>query len=91
MADSKTFNGITQTVWDCVKTTSEKEQGTVYSGADQGTATTKTIVGTVVLSYTFTVAAGTLAYKIDKKPGIVSANQIWDGIQKTITGCQSGS
>jgi len=51
MSKSKTFNEVSTSVWECVKTTSLTEHGTVYSppGANKGTATTSTIVGDVVL------------------------------------------
>ena len=91
MSDSMTFDNVTQTIWTCVMTTSEQEQGTTYTGPVSGTATTKTIVGTVVLSYNFNATASTVSYTIVDKPFIVPASQIWNGIQTTINGCQSGS
>ncbi|MFQ6026305.1 MAG: hypothetical protein ACE5Q6_02190 [Dehalococcoidia bacterium] len=89
MAKQRTFGGITGGVWSCVKTTSEQEHGTVYAppGANQGTATTNTIVGEVILSFDFDPAKESVAYSITKKPFLASDNQIWDGIQETIDHC----
>ena len=87
MASEKTYNNVTQAIWDCVKTTSAKENGTTYTGADQGTATTSTIVGQVVLSNLFTPSARTLWYRIDKKPFVVSDSQIWSGVEQTLQAC----
>lgn len=89
MASSKTFTGVTPTVWECVKTTSASEHGTVYAppGADTGTATTDTIVGKVVLGYVFTPATATVVYTIQKKPALAPESSIWSGIQDTINGC----
>lgn len=89
MADQKTYNNVTAQIFECVKANSEKEHGTKYvpPDANQGTATTQSIVGEVVLSFDFNPQASTLTYVIKKKPFIVSASQIWDGIQTTITAC----
>lgn len=91
MAKSRTFGGVTTAVWQCLKTTSEKEHGTIYApaGADQGTATTDTVVGTVELSYDYNAQKDSVTYKVVKKPFIVSDSQIWNGIQDTIDHCSS--
>jgi hypothetical protein len=89
---SKTFSNVTQAIWTCVQTTSVTENGTVYDPpppSSSGTATTKTIVGDVVLSYAFDSGPETVTYTIVKKPFIVSEKEIWDGIQSTIDGCSS--
>ena len=88
MSDSKTYNGITQAIFDCVKQTSQAEHGTTYTSGDKGTATTSTPVGSVVLSFNLDTSASTLSYTIDKKPFIVSASTIWDGISDTINKCR---
>ncbi|CAN5115298.1 hypothetical protein BH09BAC6_BH09BAC6_07610 [soil metagenome] len=89
MAKTKTFNGVTPAIWECVKTTSLQEHGTIYApaGATKGTATTSTIVGDVVLNFDFESSAGTVTYTIVKKPFIVGESTIWDGIQDTIDSC----
>ncbi len=89
MASSKSWNGITESIFSCVKTTSEKDHGTKYAppNADTGTATTDTAVGTVVLG--FQLSGGTLTYTIQKKPFIVPESTIWDGINDTINECRS--
>lgn len=89
MAKSRSFGGITPAVWSCVKSTSFKEHGTVYAPADgsTGTATTGTIVGQVVLGFTYDSVKDTVSYNIQQKPFIVSDDQIWSGIQETIDHC----
>ena len=87
MASSKTFADITPSLWDCIKKTSQEQHGTVYSGENQGTATTNTLVGKVVLEYDFEASKDTLRYKIKQKPFLVSSDQIWNGIQDTIDDC----
>lgn len=84
----RTFDGVTAAVFDCVKQTSAKQHGTVYTGDDQGTATTNSPVGQVVLGYAFNSSQSTITYTIQKKPGIVSDSEIWNGIQNTIDQCQ---
>lgn len=89
MGASKTFSPVTESVFSCVKATSSEEHGTVYDppNGDQGTATTSTPVGDVVLSFDLQVP--NLTYTILKKPFIVPDSTIWDGIQSTIDSCQS--
>lgn len=87
-ADRRTYNNITEPIWSCIKNTSIKENGTKYSGENQGTATTKSPVGLVILGYDFNASAGTLTYTIQQKPKIVTAGQIWNGVQDAITDCR---
>jgi hypothetical protein len=86
---SKTYNSITQAIWDCVKTTSYNQNGTIYDPADanQGTSTTDTRVGKVVLTFDFDPNQETVKYTITQKPGIVIDSEIWGGIESTIEGC----
>jgi hypothetical protein len=88
MSDAKSYNGVTPAIFDCVKKTSEAEHGTKYTPGDKGTATTTTPVGTVVLGFSLDPAASTLTYTIDKKPFIVPASTIWDGVSDTINKCR---
>ncbi len=89
MAKSKSFAGVTAAVWNCVKSTSFSEHGTVYNPADgsPGTATTSTIVGQVVLGFNYDAVKDTVTYNIQQKPFLVSDDQIWTGIQETIDHC----
>jgi hypothetical protein len=90
MANTNIYGGITAAIWDCVKTTSFNDHGTVYApaGADKGTATTVVpVIGTIELGFNYDAVKDTVTYNIIKKPFLVSASQIWDGIQDTINGC----
>jgi hypothetical protein len=91
MAKTRSFGGVTESVWACVKSTSEKAHGTKYDppNANRGTATTSTIVGDVVLGFDFDPAKETITYTIKQKPFLASDDQIWNGIQETIDECQS--
>lgn len=92
MANSRTFEGVTPQIWEDVKANSLKEHGTIYqsTGPTIGTAITKvTAIGTILLNYNYDAPKDTVTYNIEKKPGIVSANQIWNGIQSTIDGCRA--
>jgi len=88
---SKSYNDITSAIFSCVKATSEKEHGTVYDppDANQGTATTDTAVGKVVVRFDLNPATEVLSYSITSKPFIVPASTIWNGITNTINGCSS--
>jgi hypothetical protein len=89
MASSRTFNGVTRAVFDCVKARSAKEHDTVYepAGASSGVATTKTIVGTVKLGYEFASANEQITYTIHEKPFLAPESEIWAGISNTIGAC----
>lgn len=93
MAKTRSFGGVTDSIWECVKSTSERENGTVYAppGQNQGTSTTETVVGEVILGFNFDESLKTVTYTIQKKPFIVSDDQIWNGIQETIDHCSSSS
>ena len=88
----KIFGNVSSEIFDCVKTKSQENRGTVYDppGANQGTATTKiSFVGTIVLSFDFDPAAQTVTYKIVDIPGIVPESSIWSSIQEGIDACSS--
>lgn len=90
MSDSKTYYGVTQAVFDCVRATSEKEHGTVYAppNGNTGTATSEGTAWTVVLGFEYDPSAGSLAYTIQKKTWIVPKSAIWEGLEDTLNGCQ---
>lgn len=92
MASSKSFDNVTQAVWDCVKAATAKERGTTYQPPDsnQGTATTKVpAVGTLELGFDLDPGKATVTYTIISKPWIVTEDAIWNGIQDSINGCSS--
>ena len=86
---SRTFDGVTPQIWNCIKNDSMRKHNTVYepSDGDCGTATTSTIVGMLALSYTFAPEQCTITFTIEHKPILVPASQIWDGIQDAIDRC----
>ena len=86
---SRTFDGVTPEIWNCIKNDSMRKHDTVYDppGADCGTATTVTIVGKLELAYSLDREQGTVTFKIEHKPMLVPASQIWDGIQDAINTC----
>lgn len=90
MSDSKTYHGVTQAVFDCVKTTSEAQHGTVYKPKDgnKGTSSTSGTGWTVDMTFDFDPGTGDLAYTITHKTWIVPASSVWEGIESTINGCR---
>jgi hypothetical protein len=95
MSDSKTYNGITQDVFNCVRTTSIQQDKTVYTPPDANQGTTMTegkkgpLIWHVKMSFNFTPANGQLAYTILDKSSFIPEDDIWNGISKMISGCQS--
>jgi hypothetical protein len=85
----KVYHGVTSTIFDCVKVTSEKAHGTIYSppNANSGTATT-TDPGKIVLTFSFVPADMTLSYTLVEKPWWIPESAIWGGIEETINGCR---
>jgi len=95
MGNTKTFKGLTPTLWKCVKETSMLEHGTVFAPPDSPTGTATTVVKTlgltftVALSYNYDEVKEQVIYMINERPKlVVSEEDIWDGIQRTIDGCK---
>ena len=90
MSKTRVFSGVTSSVWREARKVSGREQGTTYvpPDGDQGTSTTPTPVGPVVLGFEFNSTQSTATYTIRSKPFIVSEDQIWSAIEKTIQECQ---
>jgi len=91
MTDCRTFHGVTESIFVCVKQKSLAEHGTVYDPptGNVGKATTVVpVVGTIVVSFDFDPKAESITYCIISKPWIVSASQIFDGIGETINSCR---
>jgi hypothetical protein len=93
MAKTRSFGGVTAAIWDRVRTSSEKEHGTKYEPRDgiQGTATTGTPVGEIMVEFSYDRAKETLNYTIRKKPLVVTENKIWEKIQKVVDHCRRAS
>lgn len=89
VGDSRTYTDVTQAIFDCVKTKSKTDHGTVYDppNGNTGTATTQTTVGEVKLSFDLDLSAKTLKYVILEEPGAVFNFEIWDGICGAIKFC----
>ena len=89
---SKSFEGVTSSVWDCVKAKSIQENKAVYDPADgtAGTVTIPTPVGTLVLEFALDAAASTVTYTVKSKPFLVPESAMWNGIQDSIEGCING-
>lgn len=91
MSDSRTYTEVTPDIWDRVKSYGRETHGTVYEPVDgpTGTATTKTPIGDVVLTFALDAESSTITYGIKKKPFLVMSSQIWNGIESTIENCRS--
>jgi len=87
VAKEKTYSGITEEIWECIKVTTEAEHKTIYTLGNPGTATTETVVGQLVLEYNFNTSGKNLHYKILKKPFLATEAQIWDTLDKSIGNC----
>jgi len=90
MSDSKTYHGVTQAIFDCVKETSTAKHGTVYDPADgnKGTSSTSGTGWSVDMTFDFNPTTGDLSYTITHKTWIVPVNQVWSGIADTINECR---
>lgn len=91
MAEQRTFDDVTAELWERLRAYGARQHGTVYRGAssDQGTATTRTVIGEIVLTYVLDLERGCITYRIERKPMLVAAAQIWDGIGRAIERCRS--
>lgn len=91
MSDTKTFDNVTEEIFACVKEKSSKDHGTVYDppNGNKGTATTKTVVGKVVLGYDLNTDTNEIKYTIVDKPVLAPEHEIWKGIEGAINSCRS--
>lgn len=89
MVESRTFTDVSVEAWERIKAVGRDQYGTVFDppAALEGTATTATPVGTVVIAYAFAPASRRLSYTIERKPFLVPASLIWDGIERTVEEC----
>ena len=88
--DRKTFPGVSEGVWRCIKSNSREEHGTAYepAGARRGRSTTSKVIGDIVLDFSFDPAANKITYGIVDKPWIVPESAIWGGIEEAIERCR---
>lgn len=90
MPPSKTYSGVTLAVWECMKADATGNHGTVFDPetGTKGTATTKQMGQTVVMAFDLDFEAETLTYTIVSKGPLVPERAIWNGVQKSVEGCQ---
>ncbi len=91
MAEERTFDGVTEAVWQALKQSTRDEFGTVYDppGDDCGTAVTRTPIGDIVIRFVYEPDKERLTYRIERKPFFVSSRQIWEGTQDRIDACRA--
>jgi hypothetical protein len=89
MTEQRTFERVTPEVWARIRKLGTDRYGTVYEPpeGDQGRATTRTPIGDVVLAYDVDAARGTVTYTLERKPFLISASQIWSGLEAAIDRC----
>jgi hypothetical protein len=58
--------------------------------SNEGTVTTDTPVGRVVLAFSFDAEEGELKYWVRQKPPMVPEFMIWDGIGRMLQRCKDG-
>lgn len=93
MPESKTFNGVTQQTWERLQALGRERHGTEFQPSDDfnGTATTATPFGKIVLDYAHDVQQQTITYTIVTKPMFVMSPMIWSGIERTLDGLRTDS
>ena len=89
--DKRCFEGVSAVVWQRMQARGEREHGTVFehTNAMQGTATTPTPVGPVVLGFEFEADAERITYTIVQKPFFAASSLIWGGIAAAIERCRN--
>lgn len=90
MAETRTFDDVSEEVWERVKHVGRSRYGTVFDPphGDSGTATTPTPVGTVVLGYAFDRQATRITYTLKNKPLFLPSGPLWNGLAQTIVQCR---
>lgn len=87
MADTRTFADVDAATWAKLRDYGARTHGTTYddSSPTEGRATTQTPVGTVEMSYSLDPDSSSVTYVIHRKPFLVPASMIWDGIAQTLS------
>lgn len=89
MGKTRTFDGVTADIFECVKQASKKEHDTDYTSGTKGTATTSVpVLGKIVMEFDFNAGDKTITYTIAEKPFMVPENKIWSGVKETIDRCR---
>jgi hypothetical protein len=93
MPESKTFENVSATTWQRMKTLGEQKHGTRFEQVDDssGQATTNTPFGRLVLAYAHNPEQNSITYTIISKPLMVMAPLVWSGIESTLEGCRQQS
>jgi hypothetical protein len=83
------YSDVSSAQFDCVKTTSAKAHGTVYTPPEgnAGTAFTKGTFYSVLMGFVFAPETNTLTYTLEKETGLATPGEAWGGIEGTLKGC----
>ena len=89
MSASNTYQGVTDQIFNCVKTKTKSDYGTVYKPetGNTGTATTDYMGTHTELEYDLNTDKKTLTYSIKDKSWVISEDRIWSNIEDTLKGC----
>jgi hypothetical protein len=92
MTDRKIWTGVTVDAFRRLRSMSESTYGSRFDPPDsnEGTVTTDTPVGRVVLAYSFDADANELTYSVWQKPAMVPEFMIWDGIGRMLQQSRGG-
>lgn len=90
MADSRKFEDVSVDLWERVKTMARDRFGTSFEpeAAPEGTATTITPIGNVIIDYTLDTEAEEITYTLRRKPMLILSGQIWSGLADAIDRCR---
>jgi hypothetical protein len=92
MTDGKIWTGVTADVFRRLRSMGESSYGSRFDPSDsnEGTVTTDTPVGRVVLAFAFDADESELRYRVRQKPPMVPEFMIWDGIDRLLQQCKAG-
>lgn len=80
-----TITDISANEWAALKSISQMQHGTIYSGDNAGTATTQTPnLGKTVVAYEYDPSKQTAVFTINEKPAAVPDEVIWFALGATI-------
>lgn len=90
MQDQRTFDDVSFDVWERVKSIARERFGTTFDpeSSPEGTATTSTPIGDVVIDYALDAASEQITYTLRRKPMLILSGQIWSGLAETIDRCR---
>ena len=86
MADTRSYTGVTEGVFDCAKAALQQNRFSIPAGTS-GTIVAQPAGAIVTLEFLWDDVADTLDLEVTNKPSFIPVDQVWALTDAGITGC----